>query len=164
MQSRWNGERWDRAFDCCEEANKLKKTDFDPSGYHLLVDRLLEAFDEQTLRSLPRAANRDARPVLVVGMPRSGTSLVEQIIASHPDAYGAGELGDIGHLALATASGDFEYPESATRLDRDTLTSMANTYLKRLDHTAPRAIRVTDKMWQNFEHLGLIKPKLIDIE
>ncbi len=148
--------RWDRAFDYCEEANRLKKADLDPSGYHLLVDRLLKVFDKQSLRSLPRAANGDARPVLVVGMPRSGTSLVEQIIASHPDAHGAGELGDIGHLALSTASDGLDYPESAARLDRDALTAMADTYLKRLDHIAPLAIRVTDKMWQNFEYLGLV--------
>ena len=147
--------QWDRAFDCCEEANSLKNADFDPAGYRLLVDRLLASFDEQSLRSLPRSANEDARPVFIVGMPRSGTSLVEQIIASHPAAHGAGELGDIGHLALATAGNGFEYPESATRLDRDTLESMADNYLKRLDTFAPKAIRVTDKMWQNFEFLGL---------
>lgn len=147
--------QWDRAFDCCEEANTLKNAVFDPVEYRLLVDRLLEAFDEQSLRSMPRAANKDARPVLVVGMPRSGTSLVEQIVASHPSAHGAGELGNISHLALASAADGFAYPESATRLDRDTLTSMAETYLKRLDQIAPKAIRVTDKMWQNFEFLGL---------
>ncbi|MGI9265448.1 MAG: tetratricopeptide repeat-containing sulfotransferase family protein [Gammaproteobacteria bacterium] len=147
--------RWDRAFDCCEEANSLKKTDFDPVRYRLLVDRLLQAFDEQTLRGLPRAGNEDTRPVLIVGMPRSGTSLVEQIVASHPMAHGAGELRDIGHHALATARDELEYPESATRLDSDTLTLMADDYLKRLDEFAPQADRVTDKMWQNFEFLGL---------
>ena len=89
-------------------------------------------------------------------MPRSGTSLVEQIIASHPDAHGAGELADIGHLALATAGDGLDYPESATRLDRDTLASMADVYLQRLDQVAPKARRITDKMWQNFEYLGLV--------
>ena len=147
--------QWDRAFDCCEEANSLKNAGFDPLHYRALVDRLMQAFDEQRLRGLPRSGNEDARPVLVVGMPRSGTSLVEQIVASHPLAHGAGELGDIGHLALATRRDGLEYPESATRLDSETLTSMAGVYLKKLDEIAPSAVRVTDKMWQNFEFLGL---------
>lgn len=148
--------QWEQAFDCCRQANRLKQTDFKPIEYRVLVDRLLAAFDEQSMRALPRADNEDARPVFIVGMPRSGTSLVEQIIASHPDAHGAGELADIGHLALATAGDGLAYPESATRLDRDTLASMADVYLQRLDQLAPAARRITDKMWQNFEYLGLV--------
>ena len=148
--------QWEQAFDCCRQANRLKQADFKPIEYRVLVDRLLAAFDEQSMRALPRADNEDARPVFIVGMPRSGTSLVEQIIASHPDAHGAGELADIGHLALATAGDGLDYPESATRLDRDPLASMADVYLQRLDQVAPKERRITDNMWEDFEYTCLI--------
>jgi hypothetical protein len=87
-------------------------------------------------------------------MPRSGTSLVEQILASHPAVHGAGELTEIGLMALSTAAGGREYPESVRGLDARSVNAMAAAYGRRLDALAPKAERVVDKMWQNFEYLG----------
>lgn len=137
-------------------ANRMKQVSFDPSRYAGLVDRLLAVFDEHTMQGLPRAAHGDHRPIFIVGMPRSGTSLVEQILASHPQVFGAGELGDLGLLALSTATGDKEYPESVPDLVPDDVERLATAYRQRLDALAPGARRVTDKMWQNFEFLGFI--------
>lgn len=147
---------WAQAFRHYRAANDLKGAEFDPTGYEALVDRLLTAFNPARMAASPRAANADERPIFIVGMPRSGTSLVEQILASHPDVHGAGELNDVGLLALATASGGREYPESAVGMDQEALSSMAAAYLAKLESLAPAALRVTDKMWQNFEYLGLI--------
>jgi hypothetical protein len=118
------------------------------------VDRLLAAFSREAMAGLPRAGRNDVRPVFIVGMPRSGTSLVEQILASHRDIHGAGELSDLGLLALSTAAGTLEYPESVATLSAMDMDRLSAAYGSRLDEIAPRASRVTDKMWQNFEFLG----------
>ncbi len=148
--------RWEEAFEHCRLANELKRVEFDPVAYAGLVDRLLAILDKTSLKAAPRARNEDPRPVFIVGMPRSGTSLVEQIIASHPAAHGAGELPNIGYLALSTAGEGLEYPESLPRLDEAVISAMAREYLAHIDGLAPEAERVTDKMWQNFEYLGLV--------
>ena len=97
--------------------------------------------------------------MFIVGMPRSGTSLVEQIIASHPRAFGAGELNDIGRMArelpvlVNTAR---PYPEALDRLTPDIVDTLAGRYLGALSARAPDAARVTDKMPFNMLWLGLI--------
>ena len=146
----------ERAFACARTANRLKGARFDPAAYEALIDRLLAAFSPAALRDLPHAATADERPVFVVGMPRSGTSLVEQILASHSAIHGAGELSDMGLLALSTARGGREYPESVAGLDAATTTALSQAYFARIDARAPGAQRVVDKMWQNFEYLGFI--------
>ena len=146
----------DAAMDHFLAANSLKKARFDPLHYEGLVDRLLASFDAQSMRSMPTADHGDRRPVFIVGMPRSGTSLVEQVIASHSHAFGAGELGDMGLLALSTGGGGVDYPESVRRLTSSDVAALAANYQARLDALAPGAMRVTDKMWQNFEFLGFI--------
>ncbi len=83
---------------------------------------------------------------LLLGMPRSGTSLLEQILDSHPAIVGAGELRDIPRMALRWRQG----------ADADTLRSLAEEHLERLRRLAPGARIVIDKMPHNFQHLGLI--------
>jgi tetratricopeptide (TPR) repeat protein len=137
--------------------NALKGASFDPDHYAGLIRRLIETFGEKAMARLPRAQHGDRRPVFIVGMPRSGTSLVEQIIASHPLAHGAGELTDVGILALATGARGVEYPESVRTLGQADVDRLADAYRQRLDAVAPAAVRITDKMWQNFEFLGFIE-------
>ncbi len=139
------------------EGNRLKGARFDPDHYAGLIDRLIESFAEEAMARMPRARHGDRRPVFIVGMPRSGTSLVEQIIASHPLAHGAGELTDVGLLALATGARGDEYPESVAALGQADVDRLADAYRQRLDAIAPEAVRITDKMWQNFEFLGFIE-------
>ncbi len=99
------------------------------------------------------------RPVFIVGMPRSGTTLTEQIIASHPDAEGAGELATIEDRATAPSD---SAPTKSTVIrrmraaDRGESRDLAERYLKVLDETSKPARRVVDKMPHNFEHVGLI--------
>ena len=147
----------DTAMQHLRRANRMKGAVFDVQHYAGLVDRLLKAFDRDAMSQAPRATHGDDRPVFIVGMPRSGTSLVEQILASHSRVFGAGELADMGLLALSTASGQGEYPETVRSLTSDQVERLAGIYRRRLDSLAPEARRVTDKMWQNFEHIGLIE-------
>jgi hypothetical protein len=101
--------------------------------------------------------------VFIVGMPRSGTSLVEQILASHSVVHGAGELPHLAWIANAisrlTPSGT-PYPEGAAELTQQQLSEAASRYLAALDEIAPTALRVTDKMPHNFRFLGLIQQLL----
>jgi hypothetical protein len=142
------------AMTCLVRANRRKRSGFDPVHYAVLVDRLLAVFGPDAFARMPAASHADDRPVFIVGMPRSGTSLVEQILASHREIHGAGELPDLGLLALSTAREGTEYPESVSGLAQEDVDRLAAAYRARLDEIAPGARRVTDKMWQNFEFLG----------
>ena len=92
-------------------------------------------------------------------MPRSGTTLVEQIIASHPQVFGAGELRHIRAMVAGLPAGlqtDTAYPECVTMLDERLARSLAEDYLKKLRVMGGNAQRVSDKMPANFFYLGLI--------
>jgi tetratricopeptide (TPR) repeat protein len=101
------------------------------------------------------------RPVFVVGLPRSGTTLVEQILASHPDVFGAGELRDmpvmaIRHTPTLIGSGKI-YPDCIAELSAVQIVGLADAYEAKLAARAPDdALRVIDKMPFNYLHLGLI--------
>ncbi len=109
-------------------------------------------------QGLPPSGNDSARPVFVVGMPRSGTTLAEQILSSHPAVYGAGELPDIDDIARALGSGkaDSHPLQYLERLDTKELSAAAVRYLDTLALRSADAQRVVDKMPTNFWHLGLI--------
>lgn len=109
--------------------------------------------------SLPRATNDDERPVFIVGMQRSGTTLAEQILASHPEVHGAGELRDLDHIVdslRGTLAGNTDYPLCLSAATPEILDTMAKRYLGRLDTLSPGATRIIDKLPGNFQRLGLI--------
>ena len=109
---------------------------------------------------MPRSANRSKLPVFIVGMPRSGTSLVEQILASHPQVCGAGELEDAHGMTVTLATmlgGKIAYPACLTSAKRRHLDELAQRYLAKLSKFSRTAMRVTDKMPHNFMALGLIE-------
>jgi tetratricopeptide (TPR) repeat protein len=113
--------------------------------------------DKQSPR--PKASNRSALPVFIVGMPRSGTTLLEQILASHPDVYGAGELEYMHHLTSALPKRlDSKWMHPACMVDAtvEALDRIAGEYIDHLQGHAPEARRIVDKMPHNFEALGLI--------
>jgi hypothetical protein len=97
--------------------------------------------------------------VLIVGMPRSGTTLIEQILASHPQVFAAGELNDLREVIAAhcdLAAVPAPYPECVRELSAEVLRRIGTAYTDRLHRRAPEAARVTDKMPGNFFHLGLV--------
>ena len=146
--------QYDAAFGYYARANRLKGEragPFDRDGFRHSVDRIIAAHPAGVMRQ-PQAGSSDSRrPLFIVGMPRSGTSLTEQILASHPDVFGAGELRFWGKQAqehgAALASG---YHDAALLGD---IASRCEAELQR--HSAS-ALRVVDKMPGNFLHLGLI--------
>jgi hypothetical protein len=97
--------------------------------------------------------------VFIVGLPRSGTSLIEQIVSAHPDAYGAGELNDIPEIAtlIPKLFGDkIGYPQCIRLLKKRHLEELSSRYLRRLETLNTDAKRITDKLPLNFLNLGLI--------
>ncbi len=151
---------YDRAFEQYSLGNQLFQVDFECKDMVETVSHHIAVFSADFLRRAPRVRQPSQRPVFIVGMPRSGTSLVEQILASHPDVYGAGELEDINWMTISLPGllGSAQpYPECVTELTQSKCEELAGQYLNRLSELAPEsALRVTDKMPGNHFHLGLI--------
>ncbi|MGH7210873.1 MAG: sulfotransferase family protein, partial [Acetobacteraceae bacterium] len=129
---------------------------FSRAKYQRFVDASIARFDQARLHDGPRAANTDPAPVFIVGMPRSGTTLCEQILSAHGQAFGAGERVALA-LAFGALGGAFE-TEAAVRRVADTdaaaLDATAARYLAELHAAAPDAARIIDKMPVNFRFLG----------
>ncbi len=115
-------------------------------------------YDKSFWKNIPSSSNESKRPIFIVGMFRSGTTLCEQILSSHPDVYGAGELPDINQLSYSinpTKAHD-KSPVSLRNVTQDKLNQCADSYLKTLNNASTMATRIVDKMPTNFMHLGLI--------
>ncbi len=133
----------------------------DPEADSGFVDRMIAAFDPDLFARGRNWVEPEPRPVFVVGLPRSGTTLVEQILASHPGIHGAGELRDVGQIFQSlpdlvglTAGDSFD---ALNCLGPVSANAAARIYLERLDALAPAtSTRVIDKMPDNIRFLGLI--------
>jgi len=133
----------------------------DPDQHSRFIDRIIAAFTAQVIARGQGWGDPDPRPVFVVGLPRSGTTLIEQILASHPKVHGVGELPEVRRvfqslpeLVSRPASDPFD---AVAALDPITARAAAHRYLHVLNTLAPpTAVRVLDKMLDNVELLGLI--------
>jgi Flp pilus assembly protein TadD len=150
----------DAAMECWALANSLVDVSFDMADFRRQIDAVIEYFTPQRLDQLPRAVNQSSRPVFIAGMPRSGTTLVEQVIDSHPDGRGVGELRDLdrfmrdlpGHLGSPIA-----YPQCLDAFDQSAADKFGELYLERLDQLVGKApLRVVNKSLKNFAALGVI--------
>ena len=153
--------RYESAFRHLREGNQRRRAmlDYDPRWVVDRVTRLKRVFERSFFERNAGLGSASDTPIFVVGMPRSGTTLVEQILAAHPAVHGAGELTYLDTLAeslQARLGGGEFYPECARRIDVDSARSLADWYLQRLRSRAPGASRVTDKLPGNFMHVGLI--------
>ena len=96
-------------------------------------------------------------PIFVLGMPRSGTTLTEQIIASHPDVFGAGELRELSDIVSSNdVMGELPFPQNLQNLTADRIDDIGIQYVSALKKHAPNSKRITDKMPANYFHIGLI--------
>jgi tetratricopeptide (TPR) repeat protein len=161
---------YDEAFRNYQRANELRKAEleqagrrFDVGAHALYVDRQIRAFTAGFFRRSTGIGHPSQLPVYIIGMPRSGTTLCEQILASHSQVRALGEQLDIQTMArelpkrLAAAGiSASTYPECVPDLPREVAEPLVERYLGRLRGLAPSATRVTDKHPTNFRHLGLI--------
>ena len=154
--------QYDRAFKAYEEGNQLHNQvdPFDEAVAERFLEKTSGYFTAELFKEYAALANtltaiKDERvPIFIVGMPRSGTSLIEQILASYPGIYGAGELTTMNEVAqeannLFLNSQNLEDNLLALR-------KLGKSYLDQVWHLAPNAHYISDKMPGNFNHLGLI--------
>ncbi|MEW9573420.1 sulfotransferase [Rhodanobacter sp. Si-c] len=151
--------RHDDAFAAYAEGNRLQAARFphDEAREAALVTRLQSVFHAGFFAHRPRPGHGDSRtPIFIVGMPRSGTSLIEQILASHPGIHGAGELTDLHDVVHSLDTTATAYPEVAATLSDEALQRLGEAYVERAWRHAPQATHVTDKLPANFLHVGMI--------
>jgi hypothetical protein len=152
--------RYEDAFPHARRGNELARPAYDPAAHEHTFDAFINFFTRKQLGSLAHARDRCERPIFIVGMPRSGTSLVEQILASHPSVHGGGELETMTHVWEATlqalSAPPAHYPACLDRLTVDQADALGQMYLQALLGLNPTAARITDKLPLNFLHLGLI--------
>jgi tetratricopeptide (TPR) repeat protein len=141
--------------------NALKRAQIDYDEVAVLseIDRTQELFTSEFIRASKGGGEPSPKPIFIIGMPRSGTTLVEQILASHPQVCGAGELTlfersiDDVRAAMHQAPA---YPEIALQMSGTHFRELGARYLAGIEQLAPAASHVTDKMPTNFLFAGLI--------
>ncbi len=154
----------DGAFDAWSAANDARRREtgpFDRNAFDRRLDRLCEIFSSRFIEARRRGGEQSDRPVFVVGLPRSGTTLTEQILSAHPEVYGAGELDLLADLATGLPDrfgrADPPWPDAAAEMTQGHVGGVGSDYLGRIAQLAPEtASRVIDKQPLNFWNLGLV--------
>lgn len=156
--------RYGEAFEHARIGGDLRETGYDPDRIIRTCNERLGAWSAERYPRIPISRTKSEKPVFIIGMPRSGTSLVEQIIASHPRAYGAGELLD-SYWSARELTDPNEHlrdrAEIAEQLKAASLDRHARKALKIMEKAAKREKgsgieRITDKLPNNYEHVGVI--------
>lgn len=146
---------YDEAFGHFHAANMMKAArtaSYDRAGHRQLVDDIKEVFDDEFFARDDLRGDPSNRPVFIFGMPRSGTTLLEQILASHSEVEAGGELAFFEHTSRFTLA---PYPQSLQTTSSPDLQLLADAYLEEIDGVS-KDLRVTNKFPANFFHVGLI--------
>ena len=148
------------AFDCFVAGNKLRKNllekqgqKFDPDEYKADISQIINSFSQKTKNAPSIITANSFRPLQIIGMPRSGTTLVEQILSAHQDVCGGGEL-DLMPKILG------EFPNWLDTLDAARYAEIKNTYIAALEELRSNEKIITDKTPFNFLYLGVIEKAL----
>lgn len=156
--------RYDEAFEQARIGGELRNTGYNPDRIIRTCNARLDAWNAERYTAIPESRTKSEKPVFIIGMPRSGTSLVEQIIASHPKAYGAGELLDSYWSARELTEPNEHIDDRvaiAEQLKTPALDRYARKALKVMEKAAKREKgngieRITDKLPNNYEYVGVI--------
>jgi tetratricopeptide (TPR) repeat protein len=128
---------------------------YDPKEYEALASQMIGVWTPDLFGRVGGFGLESQLPVFVVGLPRSGTTLVEQILACHSQVFGAGETPLVRDTLAALGPGA-DLIGALRRLDRQTAQRLASRHLERLGALSPEALRIVDKMPANFLYLGLL--------
>ena len=140
-------------------ANREKRSvlDYDEAATLKSFEDIANVFSARFMQARKRLGNPSELPVFIIGMPRSGTTLIEQILATHPLVHGAGELEVFESIVKEVLGGDGLTPAESFATDAAALQALGDRYVARVTALAPTsAARVTDKMPDNFKYAGLI--------
>ncbi len=145
----------EKAFYHLNEGNRMKRSSlsFDVKATGQWLEQIAKTFSPVLLKKHKGSGDPSELPVFIVGIPRSGTTLVEQILASHPQVHGTGELSVLPRLT----DGIGNYPNSVTSLNAEQLAQLGRAYLAQVAPLAQGKRHLVDKMPANFLHVGLIR-------
>ncbi|MHC4828519.1 MAG: tetratricopeptide repeat-containing sulfotransferase family protein, partial [Planctomycetota bacterium] len=144
--------RFDEAFAAYERGNGTVPTYFDPESWGEAIDGIIESFSSQRFANVPRASHGSGDPIFVLGMPRSGSTLVETILDAHPAIAGAGELTAMQELINSITldiGSNLPYPVCIEDLDQNDVDTIAGKYLDRLRAAGSGAKAIVDKYLNN---------------
>lgn len=140
--------------------NRRQRENYDPVQTADLHDRFIETFSKEFLDGRSGTGDPSNAPILIVGLPRSGSTLIEQILASHPDVEGTHELPELGRVARSIGLGREDrksYPAAVITLSDEELRALGAEYLRRAErHRELGRPRFTDKLPNNFVHIGFL--------
>lgn len=150
----------EQAFACLAKANKLRRQSrpYSRSFQEDRLDQIRRIFTPERLRAPTNGGSDSERPLFILGMPRSGTTLTEQVLASHPQVHGGGELKGMSRAVEAFLVSEVNGRKilDPELLTPGNITEAAECYLDALPGWTGDAIRTTDKMPANFRHIGYI--------
>jgi tetratricopeptide (TPR) repeat protein len=155
--------QYDHAFECFQEANRIARQNYaysidqESTGF----ESIRKVFSREMLRRTQASGVADDCPLIVTGLPRSGSTLVEQILASHPDVYGAGELRNFHDIVQKIAAdAGTTFPTDFDQLSQDQLLAGANQYIDELKTLSDGERHVVDKNMGSVLYIGLISMML----
>lgn len=154
---------YDAAFSYFSHANLLKRQGFtlDIHASRVQIGQIARRFGKEWIAENNRFGHKDSRPVFIVGLPRSGTTLVEQILDQHTDVHGGGERMFIGQIIRGLERDAHQrYPRFMDSIPQRVYGEAGAYYMKQLAALAPKARYITDKLPGNFAHVGFIKTVL----
>ena len=164
--ARFQEQRGNRApaFRHFQQGNNLKARNnhFDKTLHESQIDRVIDTFDAEFFRQRHDWGNHSTLPIFVIGMPRSGTTLVEQILSAHPLVHGAGELRLMLELASSlkqdsTTTETKSHAQRVANLNQQQVHEVAQQQLEQMHKLQPQARHVVDKLPGNYFRLGLIR-------
>jgi len=153
------GGDYDGAWEASTQGHALANRPFDCPGYDALLASIRKVFDRQHMRQWARASKDDDRQVFIVGMPRSGTTLLEQILSMHPGVANAGEMAVSAKMQrrLATLTDSFlPWPKSIADMQERDADALQRMYQDAVADIGPGKLRVTNKSLVLQHHLGLL--------
>jgi tetratricopeptide (TPR) repeat protein len=153
--------RYDEAFAAWQRSKQTLPAPFSAESWVHATGEVIRCWSAERLAQLPRAGHGSEVPVLIVGMPRCGSTLVETILDAHPRARGAGELPAIAELVAGMGlriGSDLPYPDCIEDLAPGDVEGLARSYLQALGAAAGAAAdRIVDKALHNYRHLGVVE-------
>ncbi len=157
-----NQKDYEQAFEHYCLGNDLRRSReiYDPVQTQVIHDRIIEVFNNEFLQEHEGWGDPDASPILIVGLPRSGSTLIEQILASHSMVEGTMELPDLGRLVSSLTKrakkSHIEYPEAILNLDEKDIRALGSSYIESTARYRSDKVYFIDKMPNNFPSVGLL--------
>jgi hypothetical protein len=153
-------ERYDESFLAYEQGNRLKHALLAGSEAEddAMLEHIMTVFSRDFFAARPKANQSGKAPIFIVGMPRSGTTLLEQILSTLPGVFGAGELKDMKEVVASAMPGadHTQYPHVVRTFSSEQFPRLGEQYTERVWRHAPEATHIIDKMPSNFFYLGMI--------